>query len=88
MTFALDLPPPATARDPLPVHRGVLWLLEMQIGGFGVAPSLPVIAAAMHWRHWQTATSVLEDMHRRCLIQWDGRKAQSIKITKHGRRFL
>jgi hypothetical protein len=42
----------------------------------------------MQWRHKETAVQVLEDMRRRCLIEWDGRNAKSIKITKHGRRFL
>lgn len=87
MTPALDLEMPRP-RNPLPVHRGLLWLLDAQIESFNVAPSLPVIAGAMHWRNGRTAADVLEEMHRRCLIQWDGRDAKSIKITKHGRRFL
>ena len=88
MTLTLDLAPPLRARDPLPLHRGMLWLLDAQIESFNVAPSLPIISGAMQWRHKETAVQVLEDMRRRCLIEWDGRNAKSIKITKHGRRFL
>lgn len=87
MTLALDLAP-LEPLEPLPVHRGVLWLLDAQIESFQVAPKLKIIAAAMHWKNTRTAADVLENMRRRCLIEWDGRTANSIKITKHGRRFL